>query len=412
MEDIHETSYRDPEEEEYAAHVEEQTQSGYDALMQVQMLLRRNQKEHIARFIATQTTYVKAQQLNATIDQHCLETGSGSMNLADYDDLWGKAPRVQVGQKRSASDGPGSETNGTDELLTETMELELTQQMQSAALQIASERYDQLARQMQVAKQQKMTLEHKLELMRTFDQRQQEIIAQISEMHQQCQSLLSTLIHKQAGIRQQFQDTIMPSYHQKTKEQVARWRSLVMEELRIFASVRLDRIETVRKSVAVATHGELNGDSKRHMEIQIPLPELYVNQIQDNATPKNGFKRIFRAMGVPEYGNWSKLVDSIQSIQEKRTMNLNHEFALLEQAVKDESEGLAHAYDAKRVQKLLQQLQQTTRELRETCSPPLSDLLSVNSETMDHIVPRLQQCIGNWYEQRAWAVHLDPKELR
>lgn len=405
MEDIHETSYRDPEEEEYAAHVEEQTQSGDDALVQVQMLLRRNQKEHIARFMATQTTYVKAQQLNATIGQHCLETGSGSLDSA-YDELWGTTPsRVQVGQKRSASD----ETNGTDELLTETMELELTQQMQSAALQIASGRYDQLNRQMQVAKQQKMTLEHKLELMRTFDQRQQEIITQISDMHQQCQSLLSTLTQKQASIRQQIRDTLMPRYHQKTTEQVARWRSLVMEELRIFASVRLDRIETVRKSVAVATH---RGDSKCRMEIQVPLPELYVNQIQGNDAHKNGFKRIFRAIGVPEYGNWFKLVDSIQSMQRKRTVNLSHEFALLEQALKDETESHAHAYDTKRVHQLLQQLEQTTRELRETCTPPLSDLLSVNSETMDRIVPRLQQCIHNWYEQRAWAVHLDPKELQ
>lgn len=406
MEDIHETSYRDPEEEEYAEHVEEQTQSGHDALMQVQMLLRRNQKEHIARFIATQTTYVKAQQLNATIDRHFLETGSGSLDLAGYEDLWGKSPRVQVGQKRSAADGPGSENNGADELLTETMELELKQQTQNAALHIASELYDRLTRQMQVARQQKLTLEHKLERMRTFDQRQQEIIAQIREMHQQCQSLLSTLTQKQMGIRQRIRDTIVPSYHQKTTEYVTRWRSLVMEELRMSASVRLNRIETVRKSVALDVHS----DSKqyRRSEIQVPLPDLYVNQIQDNYSPKNGYKRIFRALGVPEYGNWFKLMNSIQSMQEKRAMNLSQEFALLEQALKDETESHAHAYDARRVQELLLKLQQTTREMCETCSPLLSDLVSVNGETMDQVVPRLQQCIDNWYDQSVWALHLDP----
>ncbi|RLN93634.1 hypothetical protein BBJ28_00019358 [Nothophytophthora sp. Chile5] len=387
------TSFQDAKDREYVARVEEHTNSSREALAQVQALLRTSQKEHITRFLATQTAYLKARQRQDMVDKELAVAGKA----------FGRA---------KTCDGVKIEpTTGIDKAyLTDTVELEIEKAAQSAALAVASRTLAKLREQVQASKQQKRNLDEKVELMTTFSRRQQEVLARINAMRLQNDSLICSIVEKQGKLQLFAAENLILKHRGRSGELVQNGHQLMLDELRVFTGIRLENLDKAVKSPRMMS-GDRHGAEAIRRNQQVPYSAFYINQVKLH-DGNNGFARVFRALGVPSYGNWSRLLAQMDMHSQNEAFAvLNHWGRQLEQEIAEE-QGRTHPSTFSRVGELLTDLRSLAQSMETGCFPRLEEVMAVNGDTYTHILPRLRTLIDDWYSQSGWLVHTTREEQR
>ncbi|KAF1316101.1 Aspartate aminotransferase, partial [Globisporangium splendens] len=392
------------EEAEYAAHVEEHTISSHDTLTQVQDLLRRNQQEHIKKFLETQRMYAKVRQLKEAIHE---------LKKSSRYDLWNEISPA------SAQEGNGCALSladpGEDKLTTNaaarTVDLEIECNAQQASLNAAKQTYESMTQQIEASKQQKLDLDEKLELMRTFDARQQEMIDHIDTIYRQNHTAMLSIAQKQEQLQRFVHDKLHPGYIRQSEAALEKWWRLVLEEVRRFSSVQLARVDTTVKSVAM-TLSDAHGTTTRHVNLAVPYPDFYINQIQQesrdsSSKQQHGFGKVFQALKIPEYGSWSKVLSRLLSNWEDNAAETLHaRLEKLEQYLHEDQT----QHDSGRVDELLADIKSTVESLQSSALPQLEDIMMTNDATRNEVLPRLHSSIENWFLQSGWSVHLDARD--
>lgn len=381
----------DEQDAQYAAHVEERAVSTRDALEQVRAHLRRHQKEHIARFADTQATYARSAQLNR--------------ELADYE--------------------AGETTMSTDSLVAEAVELEMSNAVERAALAAAVDTYGKATDQIEAARKHKLKLEHQLEMMDNFDRRQQNVLDHIRAMHAENQSMMGAVAARQQELLTYARERVLEKYGGgKSGRLLQQRQTLTTEELRQLASMRqrlgdvFDRAFV--QSVEIAGSGDDDGNdgAARLMQrdLLIPFAEFSINQLKQDGVsdrgdnPGNGLNRVFRALGVPSYGNLKALLQRLDELEklcgsDQGEANMGSAMNALMRELQDEERGDAPHTKA-RVSALVEELRRVSDTMEAASFPLLEEAVRANRETSDRIVPRLRVLADDFASQRGWSVDI------
>lgn len=424
-------SFADQEEVEYAAHVAEHTSSSRDALAQVQHLLQTNQKEHIAKFLETQTLYAKAQQASA---RACALQQQASRDF----DLWDEEESGSM-DGPSVSSSPASESD-SKRVIADTVRLEMEAKAQRAALDVAKQTHEALAQQIQASKQQKADLDQKLELMRSFEQRQREILDQLDLMFQQNQEVTVAMGPRQEQLRSFVCEHLQHEYAHKSEVMLETWRKLMSEELRSLSSTtRLDKLDTAVKSVELTMdahqHHATAAPPRQEVAMAVPFSEFSINQIQharggDDITTGNGAHRdqeantggliqVLNAMRVPEYGSWGKVLTTLQQHDHQgqvaaRMLHERLEMLALQPQEDQQQTQIRKCHlstsSGPQVQALLGDVRSRTEEMQTAALPALEEIVATNAETVKKELVRLHTAVDAWFEQRGFSVQLEEQD--
>lgn len=392
--------------------------------MQVQQLLQKNQKEHIAKFLETQTLYAKARQASAK--------ASDLQHVSRDFDLWNEEGNSSNMDKPSL---PSSHTSESDpkRLIADTVRLEVEINAQRAALDVAKQTHEALMQQIQTSRQQKVDLDQKLELMRTFEQRQREILDQLDLMFQQNQEITAAMGARQEQLQHFVGEHLQHKYEHTSGVMVETWWKLMSEELRSLSStVRLDKLDTAVKSVELAVddhrYQATAAPARREVAMAVPFSEFSINQIQHErstgtSTSSNGggLTQLLNAMRVPEYGSWGKVLTLIQQRDHHgqvaaRMLHERLEILAL-QPQEDQQPQLRsshHSTSSNRpqVQALLADVQSTTEKMQTAAFPALEEIVATNADTVEKELVRLHAAVDDWFEQRGFNIQLQEQATR
>ncbi|TMW56062.1 hypothetical protein Poli38472_008710 [Pythium oligandrum] len=367
----HEGVPEDPKEAEYVAHVEENTNSSHDALVQIQSLLRHSQSEHIASFLSTQKAYAKAHELKRRIDQ---ELVARSTPGAEEYELWGN---------------PAVTRDANHELVVETADLQVESHVHASTLGMVSKAYEEIVKEVEELQAQKEELNQKVDLMNRFDERQAEIVAQIRHMYRRNQDLLQSLSRKQSRLAEVVAEEMAPRLQAESDEPIATWRKLMLEEVRVFATLRLCRLDLA----------QTQGDRP------VAYEDLHINQLHDTETSNrnNGFKRVAEALEVPGYGSWKALLTALEASEGEDTQQVDPELQQLEQEINTD-----RAQTVPEARSLVTALQQLSEAMSSSSISRLEDVIQINNDVARHDLPALEQAIDNWYHQPGWKADAEP----
>lgn len=415
-------SFADQEEAEYAAHVAEHTNSSRDALVQVQQLLQQNQKEHIARFLETQTLYAQARQADANVRDLQQQT-SKDFDLWDEDES-NTMDDLLLSASQSIKSDP-------KRLIADTVRLEVEIKAQRAALDVAKQTYETLVQQIETSRRQKEDLDEKLELMRSFEQRQREILDQLDLMFQQNQEITAAMGARREELQRFVSENLQLKYEHKSGNAMETWLKLMSEELRSLSSstLPLTNFDTAVKSVELTMDDHRNrgtATTRREVVMTVPFSDFYINQIQhergsDDSTSTNGgglnqrhqganaggLNQVLSAMRVPEYGSWDKMLTMLQ----QRDQNIQVASRMLHERLKmlalqppDDQHATSNG---SQVQALLSDVRSRTEEIHTRAFPALKEIVATNFNTVEKVLVRLHTAVDDWFEQRGFSVQLE-----
>lgn len=390
--------------------------------MQVQQLLQKNQKEHIATFLETQTLYAKARQASAK--------ASGLQHASRDFDLWNEEDNSSMDEPSL----PSSHTSESDpkRLIADTVHLEVEINAQRAALDVVKQTHEALMQQIQASRQQKVNLDQKLELMRTFEQRQREILDQLDLMFQQNQEIATAMGTRQVQLQHFVGEHLQHEYEHKSGVMMETWWKLMSEELRSLSStVRLDKLDTAVKSVELTVddhrYQATAAPARREVAMAVPFSEFSINQIQHErstgtSTSSNGggLTQLLNAMRVPEYGSWGKVLTLIQQRDHHGQVaaRMLHErleiLALQPQEDQQQMRSSHHSTssDGPQVQALLTDVRSTAEEMQTAAFPALEEVVATNVDTVEKELVRLHAAVDDWFEQRGFSVQLQEQAAR
>ncbi|DBA03534.1 TPA: hypothetical protein N0F65_011435 [Lagenidium giganteum] len=375
-----------PEEAQYANKIAEHSQSSHDALIQVQELLRQNQKKHIAKFLESQKNYTRIQHLQEEIAAHHTHSRDG---------LWNGSPQTIDGSERNMKDADPIDT---------MVQLEIQRRMVAAAMEVATAAYEEKTKEASASKKHKLDLDHRIHLMKTFSERQATMLLTIDATVDKNRALLSAMNRKQDQIQWFVRDHLSAKFLNKHGELVNRSETLTTQELRAFSQLSLWKWATTRR-VAL-----LQGGFRDGLEVVVPTADLYINQIQeiqqrdDTGTSRsNAAQRMFAALNVPTYGNWTKAIECLEKSHQAMVSRLNEQLNDLEREL-DEDAGRAEAHASSRVEELIGTLRNTAIRTEDQALQSLKQVVSINAETFANTLPELRQNIANWNDQPAWSV--------
>jgi hypothetical protein len=268
-----------------------------------------------------------------------------------------------------------------------------------------------MVQQIEASKQQKLDLDEKLELMRTFDVRQKEMIDHIDAIYRQNHAAALSIAQRQEQLQRLVVDKLHPRYIRQSEAVMDKWWRFVLEEVRGLSSVQLARVETTVKSV-VMTLSNAHGTTTRHVNLAVPYPDFYINQIQQetresSSKPHNGLAKVFRALKIPVYGSCAKVLSWLQSNSDGNAAETLHaRLEKLEQYWHEDQ--LQH--DLGRVDALLADIKFTMESLQSSAIPPHECHIATNDATRNEVLPRLHASIENWFGQSGWSVSLDASD--
>lgn len=378
----------DDEDAAYAAHVAQHTLSSHDALAQVQALLQRTQQKHIAQFVTTQALYAQAQQAQLHVREMQAESHSAS-GLH----IWST---------------PASSDTATQQLMSDTLELEIALHAQQAALDVARDTHATLSERIESAKQQRAALDDKLALLATFETRQRAMLEQLQALHVQNREAAMHIVPHQAHVVAQSKQ-LQRQFTGRTDALVTSWQERMRDELRAFASTSLAPLDTAVQTIA------LDATSAATQDVPLARPftsfairamqhEAVDGHVLDSRSATPGLARVLSALDVPVYSSWHALLLMLQQKEPQRVTaveTLATRQELLARLAR------AHTEDAARAQSALDDVRRATDALQTAVFPLLEDVVETNSETQERALARLRVAIDDWFEQRGWQVSLE-----
>lgn len=376
----------DEQDAQYAAHVEERALSSREALEQVRAHLRRHQKEHIARFADSQATYARAAQLN----------------------------------RESAEFENTEAAMATDALVAKTVELEMANAVERAALAAAVDSYGKTADGIEAARKHKLELEHQLEMMDNFDRRQQSVLDHIRAMYAENQSMMGAVAARQQELREYGREHILKIYGGgKSGRLLQQRQTLTAEELRQLSSMqqRLGDVFDVAllESVTIAGIGDDHGNvAMVQRDLLVPFAQFSINQLhRGNSEDRgnntgNGLDRVFSALSVPSYGSWEALLTRLEELEhelgvDRVETDTNSGMSALVRELEDEEHGEA-SHTTTRVAALVEEMRGISTAMENASFPLLEEAMRANHETSEHVVPRLKELTEDFVSQRGWSI--------
>lgn len=384
-----EVDHGDPEEAQYAAHVEQRAVSSREALEQVRTHLRRHQKEHIARFADTQAAYARAAELTRELQ----EFEAAMTGLEDV------TPAVK-----------------------EAVKLEMANAVEQAALAAAVDAYENMSEQVEATRKQKQALEQQLETMDSFERRQQQVLDHIRAMYSENRNMMGSVAAKQLELRSFAQEQVNDQFGRgKTGRLLQERQELATEELRQLARIRDQPLSDIF-DIASIPSGETSGDGDHEMngiqpqhDLLLPFAELSVNRLNRSASEANHAQahpldQVFSALNVPTYKNWSALSQRLDELEARQT-NSNEEIQVreliekLSRELEDEKRGDA-PHTLKRAAAVVEELRHVTTTMEASASPLLEEAIRANLDTREQLVPRLKELTHDFYLQSGWTVDI------
>nr|CCA21158.1 AlNc14C113G6449 [Albugo laibachii Nc14] len=358
---------------------------------QVQALLRDFRKEHIASFLQTEEIYSQANMVYEKISAQNEATGS---------DPFKSSPRFC-----SRDDGVEVSSQSSNDALERLSQLELQRSVLAAVIERGRELYDQIMSQTEAMRRRKSDLDHRITKVRTYQQREQEIVCKLHLSHVENRRILHSIQQTQRQLHEFVCRDIMTFCDKAAvHDRLFRYRTLLLKESRYFSSVQLSG-----QQVAVL---------RRHSNTKVVLPRqaLYINQIQDESETvmkqsRVTLRDVFRSLGVPSFGNWmhlfhclgkSTLNSSLVPQLHRMLSKLEEEFVL--DKTSGQQDGSLHA------RHFLAELSSTCRQLEDMNKPLLENSYRVATEVVQDGIPALQRAITTWTTEPAWNVNINPQD--